>query len=190
MTVSKINWRIAFAMLLSMVLLSGCHYEEMGPWSVSGTSVYKLGPGDKLRVIVFDQAELNNEYSVDSAGRVSIPLVGNIRVSGRTTHQVEHIIIARLRDKEIVKDPKVAVEVTKYRSFYVLGEVNRSGHYEFSNGMTVEKAVAVSGGFTIHADKHHFRVSRLENGEIVTHNAAPYDLVRPGDTIFVRERWF
>src|ERR1700683_2346782 len=107
---------------------------------------YLLASGDRLRVIVFGQENLSNSFSVDGAGNISMPLIGNVHVQGLTTSQVQTTVEARLREG-FLREPRVSVEVEAYRPFFVLGEVGVSGQYPFVNGTTVQNAIAIAGGF-------------------------------------------
>ncbi len=150
---------------------------------------YALAPGDRLRVIVFGQDNLSNVYAVDSQGRISMPLIGSVEVIGRTTQHAERSIEAKLR-AGFLREPRVSVEVDAYRPFFILGEVTASGQYPFVNGMTVQTAVAIAGGFTPRGDRHVARVSRFVNGELVHATVPMSETVMPGDTVTVLERWF
>ena len=90
-----------------------------------------------------------------------------------------------MRDGEYLKDPRVSVEVTNYRPFYIIGEVNKPGEYPYVNDMSVLNAVALAGGYTFRADNSSVYIRR--NGELKeTHY--PADLttkVVPGDIIRV-----
>src|SRR5450631_1325851 len=108
---------------------------------------YLLASGDRVRVIVFGQDALSNSFSVDGAGNISMPLIGLVRAYGSTTADLAQTIEARLR-AGYLRDPRVSVEVEAFRPFFVLGEVTTSGQYPFINGMTVQNAIAVAGGYT------------------------------------------
>jgi polysaccharide biosynthesis/export protein len=150
---------------------------------------YTLATGDRLRVLVFGQDSLSNSYTVDSQGHVSMPLIGTVSALGQTTKGLEGQIAGKLRGG-FLRDPKVSVEVEQYRPFFILGEVTTSGQYPFVNGMTVQTAVAIAGGFQPRADRHVAQVSRMISGEVVN-GKVPLDTpVRPGDTITIRERFF
>jgi polysaccharide export outer membrane protein len=150
---------------------------------------YTLATGDRLRVLVFGQDSLSNSYAVDSQGHISMPLIGSVPALGQTTKSLEGQIAARLRGG-FLRDPKVSVEVEQNRPFFILGEVTQSGQYPFVNGMTVQTAIAIAGGFQPRADRHVALVSRMISGEVVT-GKVPLDTpVRPGDTITIRERFF
>src|SRR3954454_6651188 len=80
---------------------------------------YTLDSGDKLRIVVFGQDALSNNYTVDAQGAVSLPLVGAIEARGLTASQLEGAIASRLR-AGYVRDPSVAVEIETDRPFSVL----------------------------------------------------------------------
>ncbi len=150
---------------------------------------YALDAGDKLRVVVFGQEGLTNSYAVDGAGKIAMPLIGAVEARGHTTDELGRAVAQRLR-AGFVREPHVAVEVETYRPFFVLGEVTASGQYPYVNGLTVESAVAIAGGFSPRAFKNGATVARVVEGRVV-HASVPINYpVRPGDTITVEERWF
>lgn len=150
---------------------------------------YRLDTGDRLRIIVFGQEGLTNSYSVDPAGHVSLPLIGAVPAAGRTTSELAATVSARLREG-FLRDPSVTVEVDIYRPFFILGEVTTGGQFPFVNGMTVQTAVAIAGGFTPRANRTSFEVTRRVNGQLMRADVPATHPVMPGDTILVRERWF
>jgi polysaccharide biosynthesis/export protein len=150
---------------------------------------YQLASGDRLRVIVFGQDTLSNSYSVDGAGNISMPLIGSVKAYGLTTAELERSIAAKLQNG-FLREPQVAVEVDAFRPFFVLGEVQTAGQYPFINGMTVQNAIAVAGGFSPRGSQSGADVTRLVNGRSVTGWVPLTFPVRPGDTVTVRERFF
>jgi polysaccharide export outer membrane protein len=82
------------------------------------------------------------------------------------------------------------VEVEAFRPFFVMGEVNVAGQYPFINGMTVQNAIAVAGGFTPRAVEDSVNITRTIGGSPATLSEPLTFPVRPGDTITVRERFF
>ena len=160
-------------------------YRRTGQWPRR----YTLDTGDRLRVIVYSQRTLTRSYRVDDSGRISVPLVGTLKVRGATTRQVTARIKAALR-KKYLRDPKVSVEVATYRPLFVLGQVQQAGQYPFVVGMTAEMAVAVAGGYSPRADERKFRVSRVYKGRRYTLHVTKNFPIFPGDTVYVRERFF
>ena len=150
---------------------------------------YTLDSGDKLRIVVFGQDTLSNTYTVDAAGVVTMPLIGGVNARGMTTAALSGAIAGRLR-ASFIRDPSVAVEVETYRPFFVLGEVTFPGLYPYVPNMTVEKAIAIAGGFTPRATKDRFTVTRKQEGVPFKVVLRLQDRLRPGDTITVGERWF
>ena len=178
------------AFLALAAMLQGCAEAPRPPleFAEAANAPYTLAPGDRLRVIVFGQESLSNRFGVDSSGAVAMPLIGQVPAKGRTTVQLARDIEARLRDGYI-REPRVSVEVEAYRPFFVLGEVTSSGQYPYVNGMIVETAVAIAGGYTPHARKDRAELTRTIQGVAVTANVPITQPVKPGDTIFVHE-WF
>lgn len=156
---------------------------------VTQGNAYTLDSGDKLRVVVFGQEGLNASYSVDTSGKITMPLIGAVQARGMTTAGVQAAIVAKLRNG-FVREPHVAVEVEVYRPFFILGEVTLPGQYPYVPNMTVETAVAIAGGYTPRAFKYKIEVSRQINGLTEKRVVSPNSPVRPGDTVHIAERWF
>ena len=150
---------------------------------------YTLDAGDKLRVVVFGQDALSNNYTVGADGAVTLPLIGAVPARGLTTTQLSGAIGGKLR-QGYIRDPSVAVEVETYRPFFVLGEVTYPGQYPYVPNMTMEAAIAVAGGFTPRADKDRVVVKRSAQGAAARYAMPVQSPVRPGDTVTVAERWF
>jgi polysaccharide export outer membrane protein len=175
--------------LLGLAALSGCsNLPPVGPAiHAELVSPYRLDSGDRLRVIVFGQADLTNSYVVDQAGLITVPLIGPVPARGRTTNEIQVAVAAKLR-QGFVRNPDVSVEVDRYRPFFAMGEVAAAGQYSYVPGMTVQQAIAVAGGFSARADKRAVQVTRSVDGQVATALLSLSDPVAPGDTIYVRER--
>ena len=116
-------------------------------------------------------------------------MISENNARAKTTHQLQSTIRARL-GAEFVKDPQVTVDIQQNRPFFILGEVRNAGQYPFVSGLTVEAAVAVAGGYQERASEERFRITRRSNG-LVEVLEVPADFpVQPGDTVYVRERFF
>jgi len=157
----------------------------------SGTldTFYQIGGGDRLKITVFGQPSLSGQYNVDGAGLMSMPLIGGVQVGGLTTREIESRIAHRLGAKYL-RNPNVTVEVLNFRPFFILGQVNRAGQYPYVSGMDVRKAVAIAGGYSARANQKRVKITRKTQAGQQTFKAAPQATVYPGDTIYVRERWF
>lgn len=150
---------------------------------------YQLGTGDKVRVIVFGEDELGGEFVVDDSGIVRLPLIGQVEAGGLTVRQFEQKVEAKLSDGYL-KSPRVSVEVSNYRPFYIIGEVNKPGEYPYVSGMNVLNAVAMAGGYTYRADDGAVYVRRKGASTEVKEPADGTTAVVPGDIIRVPERFF
>lgn len=150
---------------------------------------YTLGSGDRLRVVVYGQDSLSNSYAVDGTGHISMPLIGRVPAQNVATQTLARNIEGRLR-AGFLRDPKVSVEVEAYRPFFILGEVATAGQYPYVNGMTVQTAVAIAGGFSPRAAKSYAVITRVIDGAPLVGKVPITHPVRPGDTISVRERFF
>ncbi len=148
---------------------------------------YHLGTGDKLRVTVYQEPDLSGEFTVDGTGQVQFPLVGQVKAAGLTTHQFTDEVKAALSSGGYLKDPRVNVEVTNFRPFYIMGEVNKPGEYPYETGLTVLGAVALAGGFTYRAQDSSVYVRHKDNTE---ERVSPATAIGPGDVIRVTERFF
>ncbi len=176
--------------VLSMMVLSACSTLSTDSlFTESLTAPYRVGSGDKLRIIVFGQDNLSNIYTVDASGKISFPLIGNVALGDMATRDIEQTLITRLK-QGYIREPKVSVEVDVYRPFYVMGEVTTSGQFAYVSGTTAQTAVAIAGGFTPRADQRNVKITRKINGAVVTGVVPITHPIRPGDTIMVIERWF
>ena len=150
---------------------------------------YKLGPGDRVRVTVYGEEDLSGEFQLDSAGYVRLPLIGQIPASGHSAFQLEGNVESAL-ENGYLRSPRVSIEVTTYRPFYIIGQVNRPGQYAYVSNMSALDAVGLAGGFTEHAVESVVHIRH--EGESKEHTVAPDEAVkiRPGDVIRVDQTLF
>jgi protein involved in polysaccharide export with SLBB domain len=161
----------------------------IGPLGAGTDESYKLGTGDKIKITVFGQDDLGGEFLVDDTGYLRLPLIGQVKAAGLTVHQFEDAVIAKLADGYL-KDPRVSVEVTNYRPFYIIGEVNKPGEYPYVNGMNVLNAVALAGGYTYRADDTVVYVRRKGQQTEEKDPADQTTEIHPGDIVRIAERFF
>ena len=152
-------------------------------------SDYRLAPDDELSIVVFDEPDLSlKEVRVSSTGTISMPLIGQIKVEGLTISDVENEI-HDLYLGDYLKKPNISVAIIEYRQFYVDGEVNKPGGYSFREGMTVQRAIALAGGFTERAARNKINIVKEGTGSILKNVEMNYR-VSPGDVITVEESFF
>ena len=173
--------------LLATLWLGGCQSSPPAASEVNEPPpVYTLGPGDRIRVTVYQREDLSGDFEIDSSGRVSLPFVRGVQVTGLTVPGVEEAIIERLKREQFIS-PKVSVDLTKSRSVCVLGEVNKPGCFDYVYGMRATTVIAMAGGYTYRAEQDNLEIMRAIGKKVTgTHHI----LVYPGDVIEVSERLF
>jgi len=184
--------RLAVLVLSLSFMLSACAGFDEPPREVlleQGADIYELDTGDKLRITVFGQTDLSGDFAVDAGGNVSLPMIQPVRARGQTVAGLQKALVAEL-GKTLLRNPNVSIEIVEFRPFFILGEVQRAGQYPYINGMTVQSAVAVAGGFSYRANSNRVRITRKQGESLIEMDANTSTLIRPGDTILVKERYF
>ncbi|MEE9493076.1 MAG: SLBB domain-containing protein [Gammaproteobacteria bacterium] len=111
---------------------------------------YQLGPNDVVRVTVFQHDELATEARISESGNISLPLVGEVKISELTAKQAQSLISSKYQAEQIVRSPQVTVFVSEFNSnmVSVLGNVRNPGQYPLIGRMTVLEMLAKAGGMT------------------------------------------
>ena len=160
-----------------------------GASAATDISAYRLGPGDKVKVMVFGQDKESGTFEIDGSGNMAYPLLGNVPAQGLTAPELQERLRSAL-DRSFIVNPRVTVEVQNYRPFYIYGEVQKAGSYPYVTGLTVRRAVAIAGGYTRRARFAPVQVTRegvQGSREVDLELDMP---VLPGDTIQVMQRLF
>lgn len=125
---------------------------------------YVVGEGDVLHIDVWQEAEVSHSVVVRPDGKVSLPLINEVQVSGMTPLQIQTMIANKLT--AFVNQPKVTVTVTEIHSkrAFITGEVTRPGEYPLNTEVTVLQLIAEAGGFTPFAKTGNIMVLRTMNG--------------------------
>lgn len=191
MPVAQSKLVMALSVAAMAAILGGCNSYKPAPRAFNEATIqpYSLDSGDRLRITVFDQPSMTNTYTIDQAGYIAFPLVGQVAARGRTLQQLSGQIAQKLK-QGYLRDPDVTIDVDRYRSVFIMGEVGQSGQYAYVPGMTVQNAVAVAGGFTARANQGAVDVTRKINGQVITGRVNISSAIVAGDTIYVRERLF
>ncbi|OQW58368.1 MAG: polysaccharide biosynthesis protein [Proteobacteria bacterium HN_bin10] len=149
---------------------------------------YRLGPGDQIRVTVFNEPELTGPFTVGAQGTIAYPLVGSIQAGGLTVPEFTTALQTALAT--YLRAPSVSIEVTNYRPFFILGEVQRPGTYPYSASLTVLNAVATAGGFTYRANRGRVFIRHANENVERSYPLTVATPVLPGDTVRIGERIF
>lgn len=178
---------------LGLTLLAACSTSPAmngsAPVADAGITSYRLGAGDEIKVTVYGEPELSGPLVVDGDGQITMSLIGQVQIGKLTLAEASDSLEARLKDGWL-RDPKVTMELTKGRPYYILGEVNKPGEYPFVSGLTVMNAIASAGDFTYRADKGRVLIKRKDSPVEQDVELTPSTSVQPGDTIRIRERFF
>jgi len=150
---------------------------------------YQLGTGDKVRIIVFGEEDLGGEFQIDGNGRISLPLVGDVKAAGETASGLEQEIAGKLSEGYL-QSPRVSVEISLYRPFYVIGEVNKPGEYGYVNAMSELNAIALAGGYSPRANEDVIYIRR--NGSTKEEKVPADQMTRiwPGDVVRIPISFF
>ena len=150
---------------------------------------YQISADDQISVIVFNETDLGvNKVRVSGNGTISMPLLGQVEIEGHTVTEVEQKITTLLLDGYL-KKPNVTVTITEYRPFYINGEVEKPGSYPYKKNLTVEKAVALAGGFTERASRNTISLVSEKDKRFVK-SVVLNDKINPGDVITISESFF
>lgn len=170
------------------------------------TEVYKIGQDDIVQVSVWRSPELSVTVPVRPDGRISVPLVGDVMVAGRTPDQVAADIEGKLAT--YVRDPQVSIILTELRSHEYLSRVRVTGAVRqpisvpYRQGMTVLDAVLAAGGTTEFASADNTKLFRRDKSDRLETLPIKLDRLmkkgdlennlplRPGDIVTVPERAF
>ena len=185
-------WAPLFAVFALLACAAGAHAQA------PTQRPYLLGPGDNVRISVFQNPDMTTEARVSDSGSVTFPLIGAIEVGGMTVGQAEQKIGAALKSGGFVLKPQVNMIVTQFRSrqVSVLGYVNRPGRYPLEDqNFRLADVVALAGGLSPQGGEIVI-ITRVRSGKeqrltVDLDSAFVYnDLdknidMSPGDTVYV-----
>ncbi|MFO0762298.1 MAG: polysaccharide biosynthesis/export family protein [Byssovorax sp.] len=164
--------------------------------------VTSLGVGDVFEIRIVGEEKLPTTFTVAPDGTVDLPYIKRLVVLGLEPQQVAEAVRKRLIDAEILTDPSVSVNIKEYNSkrIEVLGEVQKPGSIAASPGMTLLRAISLSGGFNSIANKGKVTIRRrVKDGgtraatvsvDDIIENRIPDPLLQSGDSINVEQRVF
>ena len=165
---------------------------------------YKIATGDVVSITVYGQPDLETKSRVDSAGEITFPLIGNVKISGISENEAVKKITALL-EKDYLINPQVSIFIQEYhpKKVFVMGFVNRPGEYELfkDRDTTVIEAITMAGGFKEGAAQNGTKIIRKEDDTQTTIPVKITDItqkgkkeddvpLKPGDVIFVPESFF
>ena len=157
---------------------------------------YRIGGGDVLQILVWKEPDFSGDFLVRFDGRITLPVVGDVRVGGQTPEEV-----GKLMEEELgrfIETARVTVSILEANSarFFVIGKVAQQGSFPYLAPMRVVQALALAGGFQDFAKLDRIFVIREVQGNLIYFPVDYKDLVGqrnlrvnipllPGDTIVV-----
>ena len=198
----------ALGFLSGLSLLAGCADTRGGPIAydqalgvpdepriVALESNYKIAPMDQLAIKVFKSEDLTGDYEVDLAGRISLPLVGEVEAANMTTAQLDERLTEKFGEKYLQNpDVSVAIKRSTARVVTVDGAVRESGAFPVAGPMTLIQAIALAKGTTEDANARRVAVFRTIGGQrqaaafdltSIRRGQAPDPQIYPGDIVVV-----
>jgi len=159
-------------------------------------NAYIIGEQDGLAVTVWKEKEISGAVVVRPDGKITVPLVGEVKVVGMTPVEVQSLLAERL--KPFVNVPQVTVAVTEIRSrkVYLIGHSAREGPFMINSSTTVLQIIAQAGGLKDYAKRKKIYILRQQGNSQVRFpfnyddvikgkNTNQNILLEPGDTIVV-----
>ncbi len=172
---------------------------------------YSLSPFDDITVTVYQQPDLSSNQRISEAGTITLPLVGEIKISGLTTSEAQNKIANTLKEQDFLVNPIVTVHIKNFtpQMITVLGEVSSPGQVAIPSGVKaipVQQLIAMVGDFSDIARRNRVRIERKNASAggsevffvdvekmIESTKKDPNQkqlLIYPGDIIFVPRRVF
>ena len=196
-----------FLIVASLAMLSACSRgyvtaEEATPDDTA--PVYLIGPGDTLQIFIWGNPDLSATVPVRPDGRITVPLVEDVVVSGKTSTQLARELEVKL--SRYVKNPIVSVVVTGFVGRYseqvrVVGEASEPKMLPYRANMTLLDVMIEVGGLTEYAAGNRASIVRNMGGEKKQFRVYLDDLIKdgeisknvkiyPGDVLIIPEAWF
>ena len=195
------RWLALTATLALLGLPLAAHAQSAGARNSSAKADYVLQPSDRLKVIVFQEDDLEREVRISQEYSITLPLIGQMDLKGRTLHEAEQLI-RDLYNKDYLVNPQVTITLLEYSKtgVNVLGSVGQPGSITFEpeHPMNLLEAIAKAGGFSRLADRRHVSLSRTVNGKVEKYTINADDMIQGNtkdvwplikdDVIFVPEK--
>jgi len=161
--------------------------------STSTDSIYVIGPEDQLRVAVFEDSKFNGDVTVRSDGRISLPLIGEIKAAGLTPQQLEGVVNEACGKYLVSPHSSVQVFAIHSRKIYFFGDGIKNGALDYPVPMTVLEAIAAQGGFKEFAKKNKItilrdgkEIQRVKYDQVIKGRSTQQNIIlQPGDHVVV-----
>jgi polysaccharide biosynthesis/export protein VpsN len=202
--VALVHVRTLSAILLSLLVVFGVAGCGAGPKKVdlpAPIEATTVGVGDVFELRVVGEEKLPTTFTISPDGTVDLPYIKRVKVAGLEPQEIAEVVRAKLIEDQILTDPSVSISIKEYNSkrVEVLGEVKNPGSYPLQPGMTLLRAISLSGGFNSLANKDRVTIRRRVEGKTkaymisvgdIIDNAVPDVPLQAGDSINIEQRVF
>jgi protein involved in polysaccharide export with SLBB domain len=192
---------------LATILLAALVTEACAPVPLhalelpSPVEVTTLGVGDVFEVRIVGEVALPVSFTVAPDGTVDLPYIKRVQVAGLEPQELSELIRKKLVEREVLADPSVSVSMKEYNSkrIEIMGEVLKPGSVPLVPGMTLLRAIVISGGFSAMAKKGEVTIRRKVKGgtraasvsvDDIIANRIPDPLLQAGDSVYVPQKVF
>lgn len=184
-----------------LALASGCNAGMPRPLALPPpVDLATLGPGDVFEVHIVGEEKLPTAFTVAPDGTADLPYVHRISVAGLEPQQVADKVRLQLISGEILHDPSVSVSLKDGNSkrVEILGEVQKPGSFPLQSGMTLLRAISLSGGFSAMANTGRITIRRRVgvgtkaasvSVDDIMQNRIPDPFLQAGDSVNVEPRF-
>ncbi len=189
MTYKNIYKNILLYLFVCMICAGFSHGQSQNAGQ-EDSRTYTVGAHDLLTINVFGVDELNTRVRISGNGAITLPLLGEVRVEGLTTAQLE-TKLAGLLEQKYLKDAQVSVFIVEYQSkkVSVIGAVQHPGNYELLGKETLLQLISKAGGLTDRASNtvvviHKEKSRVIDLDELMTKGTPQLNiLMEPGDVV-------
>jgi polysaccharide export outer membrane protein len=152
------------------------------PAPLTTPNEYVIGEQDVLSIVVWKERELSATVVVRPDGKITLPLVGEIKVVGMTPEQLQSLLAEKF--KPFLNIPQVTVEVVQInsRKAYLIGEVGRTGTFPLNSSTTVLQIIAQAGGLRDFAKRKDIYILRNQQGHQVRFSFNYDEVIRGKNT--------
>ena len=174
MTLFPEPFRMAFRLFCALLLLGApwLRAQDSAEATDERASSYILAPNDLVDVKVFQEDDLESKVRISRNGTITLPLIGEVKVGGKTPQQAARSISDALAKGYLIS-PQVTLNVINFAKYRVtlLGQVQKPGSYDFPNRerLTLLEAIGLAGGYTRGADPSRVLVKRVVDGREVVY---------------------
>ena len=151
----KLNSLIGFSLVIVFLMFGSGMGQELRM-----SENYVVHPSDILEISIYGETDMIRELVVRPDGRVSFPLIGDIRVAGRSTTEIKQLIDEQVSTYIPEASSTVIVKQLGSLKYYVVGEVANPGMFNISTQITVLQALSLAGGMKTFADEDNIKIIR------------------------------